>query len=759
LRRIQSHAEEISVVLSSLRVRLFVLVLVAVVPALAIGVLWARAHERLLAVKASEDATALAQLVGERHQRSVDAARGLLLALSAMRSVAIRDGKACAASLAPLLEREPVFVNMGAVGADGRMFCSAAPQPGPIDLSDRVFYREALRTGGLGVGEHVVSRVRGMGAVGFGYPVRVEGEVAAVAYASLAVTELQRELDALDLPPGAEVAVLDRRGVTISARPNGPGWAGRPFEPRIVEALKSAGGPTTLPGTDGTERTFALRGVTAPDGTVAMHVIAGIPTGALLEPVHRVSRRALFASLLAGVLALGAAVLIAEFMLVRRLRRLAAASQRIAAGDWSAPTGLPRGRDELGQLARSFDEMARSLAALDRDKRAQEEQLRQAQKLEAVGRLAGGVAHDFNNLLTVILSAAESLRLRLPPGHEGHEDAGEVIEAGERAAALTRQLLTFTRRQPVAPRVLELGDVARYTERMLRRVLGESVALVVDVRAPARVCADPGQLELALLNLAVNARDAMPSGGRLEIRVDEMGANDPDRPEGPGVPPGPLAVVTVRDDGIGMDEHVRSRIFEPFFTTKSSGRGTGLGLSTVLGFVSQWGGTIRVDSEPGKGAAFRIYLPLHAGEGEEAASAPCAAAGGGSETILLVEDDDRLRAIVVRGLAEQGYDVLDAPSAARALEIARARDVPPDLVLTDVILAEGNGVDLARELGRLWPGVPVLFMSGYTGDHLSALQALPPDARFLSKPFTPEVLRAAVREALSSRPQRARAAS
>ncbi len=745
--------------LSSLRVRLFALVLVAVVPALAIGVLWARAHERVLAGKASEDATALAQLVGERHQRSVDAARGLLLALSAMRSVAVHDGEACSASLAPLIAREPVFVNMGAVRADGSMFCSAAPQPGPIDLSDRVFYTEALRTGGLGVGEHVVSRVRGTGAVGFAYPVVVNGEVAAVAYASLAVKELQRELDALDLPAGAEVAVLDRRGRTISARPNGAGWAGRPFEPRIVEALRTAGGPMALPGTDGTERTFALRGVTAPDGTVAMYVIAGIPTGALLEPVHRVSRRALFASLLAGVMALGVAVLIAEFMLVRRLRRLAAASQRIAAGDWSPPTGLPRGRDELGQLARSFDDMARSLSVLDREKRAGEEQLRQAQKLEAVGRLAGGVAHDFNNLLTVILSAAESLRLRLPPDHEGHEDAAEVIEAGERAAALTRQLLAFTRRQPVTPRVLALGDVARFTERMLRRILGESVALVVDVRAPARVCADPGQLELALLNLAVNARDAMPGGGRLEIRIDELGAEDPRRPRGAGVPDGPLAAVTVRDDGVGMDEQVRSRLFEPFFTTKSSGRGTGLGLSTVLGIVSQWGGTIRVDSEPGKGAEFRIYLPLHAGEEEQVACAPCAAAGGGSETILLVEDDDRLRAIVVRNLAEHGYRVLDAPSAARALELARAQDVPPDLVLTDVILAEGNGVDLARRLGALWSGVPVLFMSGYTGEHLPALDALPSDARFLSKPFTPEVLRAAVRDALGARSRRARAAS
>jgi len=355
----------------------------------------------------------------------------------------------------------------------------------------------------------------------------------------------------------------------------------------------------------------------------------------------------------------------------------------------------------------------------------------------------------------VILSAADSLRLSLPKDHPGQEDAGDLTEAGQRAAALTRQLLAFARRQPVVPRILDLGDAARYTERMLRRVLGEGVSLTVNVRAPGRVLADPGQVELALLNLAVNARDAMPGGGRLDIVVDELEADDPRRPPGPGVPPGPLVVLTVRDGGIGMDDEVRSRIFEPFFTTKGPGRGTGLGLSTVLGIVSQSGGTIRVDSKPNQGAEFRIYLPRHAGDPEDVPGAP-REAGGGSETILLVEDDERLRAMVRRSLAAYGYRVLDAPSAARALELVAAQGTAPDLVLTDVILAEGSGVDLACELARRVPGVPVLFMSGYTGEHLPAIQALPADARFIPKPFTPGVLRAAVREALAAS---ARAAS
>jgi signal transduction histidine kinase/CheY-like chemotaxis protein len=482
-----------------------------------------------------------------------------------------------------------------------------------------------------------------------------------------------------------------------------------------------------------------------------MHVIAGIPTGALLDPVDRVAGRALLAALLASALAIAAAGLVAELMLVRRLRGLVAASRRIAAGEWSARTGLPRGRDELGELVTSFDEMARSLERLDGEKRAREEQLRQAQKMEAVGRLAGGVAHDFNNVLTVILSAGRALSERLPPGDPGQEDAQEILESGARAAALTRQLLSFSRQQPLAPRTLELGETALRTERMLGRLLGERIAFSVNVRAPGRVRADPGQTELALVNLVVNARDAMAEGGRLEVEVDELGVADPRRPAGDDVPPGPLAVLRVRDDGPGIPAEIRERIFEPFFTTKESGRGTGLGLSTVLGIVQQSGGAIRVDSAPGRGSEFAIYLPLDEGEPEDVAAERRAPPARGSETVLLVEDDERVRAVVRRTLAAHGYRVVEASGAAAARAAARAPSAPPDLLLTDVILADGNGVDVAREATARWPGLPVVFISGYAGVHLPAVESLPRQARFLPKPFAPEALLAEVRAALAAR--------
>jgi CheY-like chemotaxis protein len=285
-------------------------------------------------------------------------------------------------------------------------------------------------------------------------------------------------------------------------------------------------------------------------------------------------------------------------------------------------------------------------------------------------------------------------------------------------------------------------------ERMLRRVLGEAVALGVDVRGPALVHADRGQLEIVLLNLCVNARDAMPRGGRIVVAVRPVPSEGFTRPEGDDLPEGPLVLLSVRDTGTGIDASTRARMFEPFFTTKRSGHGTGLGLPIVLGVVSDCGGVLRVDSEPGRGTEFRLYFPARAA----AVSAPppreLGEAPRGTETILVIEDDPHLRGVVRRALTEHGYAVRAVGSAAdaRALEGA-----PPDLVLTDVILPDGNGIDLARDLSERWPAAGVLYMSGYAGEHLEAVGTLPPDTHLVPKPFTPGILLVRVRHALEHR--------
>jgi PAS domain S-box-containing protein len=412
--------------------------------------------------------------------------------------------------------------------------------------------------------------------------------------------------------------------------------------------------------------------------------------------------------------------------------------------------GTLRRRDGTSALAHIAVALVRDAQTLPRfailmaedltERRQLEEQLRQAQKMEAVGELAGGVAHDFNNLLTIISGRARTA-LRLTGDHGRLKaDVEEIAAAAERAATLTRQLLAFGRRQVLQPRVFDLNAVVASTDRMLRRLIGEHIEIVLDL-APAvgRVRADPSQLEQVLINLAVNARDAMRAGGRLTIRTfrDELDGDD-------------YAVFSMSDTGAGMDEQTRSHIFEPFFTTKEPGRGTGLGLATVHGIVAQSGGLVRVESRPGEGSTFTVYLPRVEDEAEAPEGAPSpAGAIGGTETVLLVEDDDGVRALAELLLTEAGYHVLAASDGNDALKLAERHSGRIDALLTDVVMPGLGGVALAETVERLRPGIGIVFMSGYPGDALAGVTGSG-GARTVAKPFTVETLLRPVREALDA---------
>jgi PAS domain S-box-containing protein len=391
------------------------------------------------------------------------------------------------------------------------------------------------------------------------------------------------------------------------------------------------------------------------------------------------------------------------------------------------------------------------------DRKQLEEQLRQAQKMEAVGKLAGGVAHDFNNLLTAIGGYAEALLSGLPAGSVAHQDALEITRAASRAASLTRQLLAYSRQQVLSPSVLDLQQVVDQLGGMLRRLIGEDIRLITrhaDGETFVRV--DRGQIEQVVLNLVLNARDAMPQGGTLTVATTPVEVDEVFARSHVGMSPGPHVCLVVQDTGLGMDSATLSRAFDPFFTTKEPGKGTGLGLSTVYGIVKQSGGSVWLDSSPDDGTTARVYLPAVREQPEEERTpslGPAAPVQGA--TVLVVEDEQLVRDLVCRTLRRAGYTVLVAEHGEEALAVARAHVGPIELMITDVVMPRMNGSDLADRLSLERPGLRVLFVSGYTSEGLVVRGGLEPGTEYLQKPFTPAVLLDRVRELLTT--ERARA--
>jgi two-component system cell cycle sensor histidine kinase/response regulator CckA len=397
-------------------------------------------------------------------------------------------------------------------------------------------------------------------------------------------------------------------------------------------------------------------------------------------------------------------------------------------------------RDDSGEVRGAI------LVFRDVGKRRQlEEQARHSQKMDAVGRLAGGVAGDFNNVLTVITGYAELLRTEAAAGSPNRRFADEIIWAAERAAALTRHLLAFSRGTTAQPKVLDLNAVVNGIEPMLRRLLGENVEMIV-LTTPGlgRVRVDPAQLEQVVVNLATNARDAMPNGGKLVIETANVDLEEPDS-KNVGVQPGSYVMLAVSDTGVGMTSETRSRLFEPLFTTKAPGKGSGLGLATVYGVIKQSGGQVTVYSQPGCGTIFEIYLPRVLEAVEEA---PKKRSPKGSETILLVDDEEGVRKLVQAVLKSNGYDVLEAANGTAAMAVYEKNGHKIDLVLTDVVMPQMGGFELGRVLAERAPDLKVLYMSGYRDNAIGAPGGAP--RAFLHKPFTPDVLLLKVREVLDA---------
>lgn len=410
---------------------------------------------------------------------------------------------------------------------------------------------------------------------------------------------------------------------------------------------------------------------------------------------------------------------------------------------------------EVGLAWNVADQVAGALARvrLDEERRRLENQYHQAQKMEAVGLLAAGIAHDFNNLLTAINGFAELLQRQISPNHPHQRYVGNILQSGHRAADLVRQLLAFSRKQIIKPRVLNLNTSVANMEKMLRRIIGEDIELSTDLAPelwPVKV--DPAQIEQIIVNLVVNARDVMPEGGRLFIETANVVLNDGYTARRVDLDSGEYVLLKVTDTGWGMTEETKSHIFEPFFTTKEMGKGTGLGLATVFGIVKQSGGDIQVDSAPGQGTTFRVYLPRvsEATATSEESNEDDAVLPKGTETILLVEDEEAVRKLATNLLRQQGYTVLEAANGQEALQLVEELDPRPEiqLLITDVIMPKMGGKVLANRLAAIYPHLKVLFVSGYTDQAVARQAILHRETLFLQKPFSPITLAHKIREML-----------
>jgi len=405
----------------------------------------------------------------------------------------------------------------------------------------------------------------------------------------------------------------------------------------------------------------------------------------------------------------------------------------------------------LREKIRSLEDSENKRREAEEALRRSEEQLRQWQRVEAIGRLAGGVAHDFNNLLMTILGCSELLLREFDADDPRREEVEEIRRAAQRATSLTHQLLAFGRRQVLQPRVLDLNEIVANMDRMLRRMIGEDIQFLTILAPglwPAKV--DPGQIEQVIMNLVVNARDAMPQGGRLTVETSNMRLDEDYARRHIAVKPGAFVMLAVTDTGCGMNAETQSHLFEPFFTTKEKGKGTGLGLSTVYGIIKQSGGNIWAYSEAGKGSTFKVYLPraedpLKRHRPKEIALE----VSRGTETILLVEDEEAVRTMISRVLQGSGYTVLEACQGREAIEVCRKHPGPIHLMVTDVIMPQMSGRELAERLAAVRPETKVLFMSGYPDNAIVHHGVLDPGTAFLQKPFTLTALENKVREVLA----------
>jgi signal transduction histidine kinase/CheY-like chemotaxis protein len=717
---------------SGLRARLLLLLGVAVLPAVALLLIGRMAEQRTAAREVEAQALNLARLTGQAHAQRIEVARQLLISLSHHPAMRGSDVVACShLALALRHDYEDIYATIGRATADGTVDCLALDGAPPgMSIADRDYFQRAKATGAFVIGDFMEGKVRRQPTLAFALPVRdATGAISHVLFANADLTVLSRALEANSRMEGTTISLLDRQGAIIARSSEADRFFGVKASTNQLQMMSDRGEMvTSFWGPDGVRRIFAISAIPDRTNAVVAFATVGVPetnVAALLDPSGR------SAWLTIVVLGLGLFLVAwggSELLIRRPIAKLVAATEGLASGELGVRAAPVGGARELQVLATALNQMAGKL-------QERELHLREGQRLEAVGQLAGGIAHDFNNLLTVIIGYAHTLGDSFPPGTAEHEQLAELRAASERAARLTQQLLAFSRRQILLPTPLQLNDVVSDMVSLLRRTTGGDIVIsIASDPALALVFADRVQMEQVILNLVINARDAMPSGGDLRITTKNVAGGDTSQVE-----------LSVSDSGTGMDADTRERVFEPFFTTKGL-HGTGLGLATVYGIVKQSGGDISCESELAKGTTFRVRLPPYTGAVDPVDAARPPQPVGGTETIVLVDDDDAVRALIGMVLTRGGYDVRATRQPAEALRWFED-GLLPDLLLTDVRMPDMSGPAFARAAKGYDAALRIIFMSGDAAPSLADREQIA-GATFEQKPVSPAGLLRAVRARL-----------
>jgi signal transduction histidine kinase len=749
--------------------RLLAIVVIALLPGIVLQALFQISLDRQRERDARAEMERLAVATNGELKQIIDSARATLVAITSSNSVRALDRAACGAFLGRLetaLDGDTIAV----FDRTGVSVCLSSPSPSPINVSDRSWFKKAL-DGEIYLGEYQLGRVTKKRQLPLSAPIRNDaGEVVGAASLAIDLNRLASIFAGRASTAGGTVLIADRNGTILVREPDNDKYVGTKLGLEYVWLLKEDHiGTAVLTGIDGVRRVLGyVPPILEPKG---VYIGVGLEEKLLFHGVRTLSWIGWAVIALGSLTALLLALAGGVYTVDRPIRKLLGAVTRYAGGDREARAALAHGAPELRTLGAEFDRMAEALkareenlqalnATLERrvesevDQRMQAESaLRQSQKMEAIGQLTGGIAHDFNNLLHVMLSSLDLIKQHLterPP----RIDLGRLLDAAvrnaERAITLTQQLLAFSRRQPLAPRILDINRWVSGMSQILRRTLGEGIKLETVLAGGLwPVSADPNQLESAILNLAINARDAMPSGGKLTIETANAALDEDYARLHGDIGAGQYAMIAVTDTGAGMAPDVVAKAFDPFFTTKGVGKGTGLGLSQVYGYIKQSGGHVKIYSELGEGTTVRLYLPRAA---ETPASEPDPAGaepqGGTGELILLVEDNEDVRAATVTMLKRLNYAVIEAATGDAALRLLAAAP-KADLLFTDVGLPGSlNGRQLADRARERDPGLKLLFTTGYARNAIIHEGRLDPGVELLTKPFSSAALAAKLRRVL-----------